>query len=294
MPGCTLRFAEVLAKIGASSFRIDDLLYFFNATPPPDCDDPFPPQDPDDALYYPSTSPKPTTITLFGNSARSLLVFEISEEDMRMGLASDSCRVPRQVWLRASERARPLALPRPAFLPLRPRRLFGSVSPRQRQYRTSAHLAAPPGIHRRDAPFSTTPPPPHCGCSFPWRSGRGRQAQSIPPAEQRGTSRPAGSLLRSACRSRVPRVPLSRLAERGNLSHPGARGAKRWLYFHRHFALANARRKIIAQHLGSACRSSDPLPRRTPRIEAGLVLSHLFSDENTGTPWESDAGGLPR
>ena len=35
-PGCTLRFAEVLAKIAASSFRIGELLYLFNAAPPAD------------------------------------------------------------------------------------------------------------------------------------------------------------------------------------------------------------------------------------------------------------------
>ena len=57
-PGCTLRFAEVLAKMCASEFRIGELLYLFNAEPPQHCENPFPMQDADDVLAYPLEVPE--------------------------------------------------------------------------------------------------------------------------------------------------------------------------------------------------------------------------------------------
>ena len=68
---------------------------------------------------------------------------------------------------------------------------------------------------------------------------------------------------------------------------------ERWHWFRRHFALANARRKVIAEHL------ADHVAHRTgSRAEdlpavAALVLSRLYADENTGTPWDSDGGAPP-
>src|SRR5208337_64842 len=68
---------------------------------------------------------------------------------------------------------------------------------------------------------------------------------------------------------------------------------ERWHWFQRHFALANARRKVIAAHLAkhvahrTGCRAEDL------DSVAGLVISCLYSDENTGTPWDSDTGVPP-
>ena len=69
---------------------------------------------------------------------------------------------------------------------------------------------------------------------------------------------------------------------------------KRWHWFQRHFALANARRKVIAAHLAkhvahrTGCRAEDL------HSVAELVISRLFSDENTGTPWDPTMACLRR
>ena len=57
-PGCTLRFAEVLAKMCASDFRIGELLYLFNAQPLDERRDPFAQQDPNEALNDPLDLPE--------------------------------------------------------------------------------------------------------------------------------------------------------------------------------------------------------------------------------------------
>ncbi len=70
--------------------------------------------------------------------------------------------------------------------------------------------------------------------------------------------------------------------------------AKRWAYFRRHFALANARRKVIIEHLAKHVAHRTGCRHEELEGVAGLVLSRLFSDENAATtPWESDTGATP-
>jgi hypothetical protein len=68
---------------------------------------------------------------------------------------------------------------------------------------------------------------------------------------------------------------------------------KRWHYFRRHFALANARRKVIVRHLAKHVSHHSECHFEALEGTTALVLSQLLSDENTGTPWESDAGTPP-
>ncbi len=68
---------------------------------------------------------------------------------------------------------------------------------------------------------------------------------------------------------------------------------KRWNYFRRNFALANARRRTIATYLAKHVAHRTDCPAEELESVAGLVLSSLLSDENTGTPWESDSGVPP-
>ena len=70
--------------------------------------------------------------------------------------------------------------------------------------------------------------------------------------------------------------------------------AERWAYFRRHFALANARRKVIAEHLAKHVAHRTGCRHEELEGVARVVLSHLFSDENAATtPWESDTGATP-
>ena len=68
---------------------------------------------------------------------------------------------------------------------------------------------------------------------------------------------------------------------------------RRWAYFRRHFALANARRKVVAEHLARHVERRTGCRSEGLRAVAGLVFSHLLADENSGTPWKSDSGVPP-
>jgi hypothetical protein len=81
-PGCTLRFAEVLAKMCASPFRIGELRYLFNATPPEDSENPFPLQDSEDALNYPLDQPENEREHTLWKLREALLAVEVGEEDL--------------------------------------------------------------------------------------------------------------------------------------------------------------------------------------------------------------------
>ncbi len=152
-PTCTLRFAEVLAKICASSFRDGELLFLFNAEHPQDCEDPFALQDPEDALNYPLDLPENDEHHSLWRLREALLAVEVREEEVcEWTWPRIVGRVPRQVRLRAPERAGPAALDRPAFLPGRARSvgLFGE-----------RHAEAIPSVARRlDRAWNSPPGSP--------------------------------------------------------------------------------------------------------------------------------------
>jgi hypothetical protein len=82
-PGCTLRFAEVLAKMCASEFRIGELLYLFNAEPPQHGENPFPTQDADDVLAYPLEVPEDGGHYSLWKLREELLRVEVCDDDWR-------------------------------------------------------------------------------------------------------------------------------------------------------------------------------------------------------------------
>jgi hypothetical protein len=137
-PGCTLRFAEVLAKMCASQFRIGELLYLFNAEPPQHGENPFPVQDPDDVATYPLEVPE--------DGGRHSL-WELREELLRVEVGNDDWR--DLTWSRIIDEFRdhfgyapaagqdPLLSLGQHFFPGALEASGFSVSTNQRQYRTA-------------------------------------------------------------------------------------------------------------------------------------------------------------
>ena len=75
---------------------------------------------------------------------------------------------------------------------------------------------------------------------------------------------------------------------------------ERWAYFRRHFALAHARCRTIAEHLGAHV-AQVTLRKHEQRDEvlarSWCVLKHLHADGNRpvgGASWENDAGTVPK
>jgi len=293
-PACTLRFAEVLAKICASEFRIGELLYLFNAQPPPNCENPFAIQDADDALAYPLEVPEDDGHYSLWKLREELLCVEICDEDWRdlswskiaAGFKNNFGYAPpsgQDSLLSLGQHFFPGALEESGF----------SVSGTQRQYRVSLTSAtawnSPPG-----SPFQYDSSSSELWIQLPLSdeavAAKLSQLPQLNPAEEAAVQD-----LYFA-----PRLDLAFVAflfpdwqsTEIHLIQEGDEH-KRWHWFQRHFALANARRKVIAAYLAkhvahrTGCRAEDL------DAVAALVLAHMLSDENTGSPWDSDNGVPP-
>ncbi|HKN59914.1 MAG TPA: neuraminidase-like domain-containing protein [Candidatus Acidoferrales bacterium] len=293
-PGCTLRFAEVLAKMCASEFSIGELLYLFNAEPPQHCEHPFPMQDADDVLAYPLEVPEDSGHHSLWKLREELLQVEVCEDDWRclswtkivnefrhhFGYAPAAGQDP---LLSLGQHYFPCALEESGF----------SVSAKQRQYRTA--LAS---TKAWNSPL---------GSPFQYDASSSELWVQLPLGDEAvavklGSLPPLNAAEQAATQDLyfAPRLDLAFVA----FLFPDWQSAEihliqeceereRWHWFQRHFALANARRKVIAAHLAkhvahrTGCRAEDL------HSVAELVISRLYSDENTGTPWDSDNGVPP-
>jgi Tc toxin complex TcA C-terminal TcB-binding domain len=293
-PACTLRFAEVLAKMCASEFRFGELLYLFNAEAAPHADDPFPMQDADDVLNYPLDVPEDSGHHSLWKLREELLRVEVCDDDWRdlswskivgefrhhFGYAPPAGQDP---LLSLGQHFFPCALEESGF----------SVSGNQRQYRTSLTSAtawnSPPG-----SPFQYDVAVSELWVQLPLGdeavAAKLGQLPQLNPAEQAAVQD-----LYFA-----PRVDLASVA----FLFPDWQSAEihlieacdeheRWRWFRRQFALADARRRVIAAHLAKHVAHRTGCGEEDLESVAGLVISHLFSDENTGTPWDPDDGAEP-
>jgi hypothetical protein len=292
-PSCTLRFAEVLAKISASQFRPGDLLYLFNAKPPHEHEDPFA-QDAEDALNHPLDLPEESEEHSLWRLRKKLLEVEVGEEECHhwtwprivdefrdnFGYAPPSGQDPLQS---IGQHFFPDALEDSGY----------AVQEQQRQYRVPLTSSA----------AWNTPP----GGPFQYDSGSNQLWLQLPLRDEAVASKlaelpPLNNAEQVAVQDLyfAPRVDLAFLA----FLFPDWQSAERhliyereeherWGYFRRHFALAVARRRIIVKHLAKhVAHHSDDRLEDLERV-AGSVLSNLYSDENTGTPWEADSGAPP-
>ena len=293
-PGCTLRFAEVLAKMCASEFLIGELLYLFNAEPPPHCENPFPMQDADDVLAYPLEVPEDGGHHSLWKLREELLRVEVGDDDWRDLTWSKMVNEFRHHFGYAPPAGQdPLLSLGQHFFPCALEESGFSVSGKQRQYRTALASAT-----AWNSPL---------GSPFQYDASASELWVQL-PLDDEGVAAKLGQLpqLNGAEQAAVqdlyfaPRLDLAFVA----FLFPDWQSAeihliqecdeqKRWHWFQRHFALANARRKVIAAHLAkhvahrTGCRAEDL------HSVAELVISRLFSDENTGTPWDSDKGVPP-
>ena len=292
-PGCTLRFAEVLAKICASNFRIGELLYMFNAAPPEDCESPFPSQDDDEAVNFPLDLPEEERDHSLWRLREKLLRVEVGEEEV--------CRWtwPRLVTeLRAKFGYVPTAGQDPLlsigqhFFPSILEASGYSVSGAQRKYQTT--LTSTLAWNTPDSPFQYDAGATQLSMQLPLRdeavAAKLSQLAQLGAAEQAAVQD-----LYFA-----PRVDLVFLA----FLFPDWQSAeihliqerdetRRWEYFRRHIVLAEARRRVIAEHLAHHVHHRSNCDREELEQIAGLVLSQMRADENGGTPWESDSGMPP-
>ncbi len=293
-PGCTLRFAEVLAKMCASDFTVGELLYLFNAEPPQNCANPFPLEDADDAVTHPLDLPEDGGPYSLWKLREGVLRVEVCEEDLRELSWSRIVNEFRKHFGYAPPSGQdPLLSLGQHFFPCALEESGYSVSGKQRQYRV---------------PLAST---------TAWNSPVGSPFQYDSSASELWVQLPLGDEAVAAKLSQLPQLNAVEQAAVQDLYFaprldlalvaflfPDWQNAeinlieecdehKRWCWFQSQFALANARRKVIVAHLAkhvadrTGCRAEDL------DSVAALVLSRLLADENTGTPWESDSGVPP-
>jgi hypothetical protein len=292
-PACTLRFAEVLAKIVASGVEPGGLLYLFNAEPAEEAERWFASLGPDGTEAYPLDLPAESERHSLWALRRELLAVEIGEEEAH-----------GWTWPRAIEELRlhfgfappagqePLLSLGKHFFPCALEAAGFTVTPAQRQYRvaltSTSNWNTPAGPLRYDSAAA------QLWLELPLNDEAvAAQLSRMPelnPAEQAAVSdlyfAPCADLGQLAFL-----LPDWQSAERELIQEPDEH--KRWRCFRRHLALAVARRKRIAAHLArhaaahAGCRDEDL------HEVATLALSRLLADENTGTPWESDSGAPP-
>jgi hypothetical protein len=293
-PGCTLRFAEALSKMCASEFRIGELLYLFNAELPQHCENPFPIQDAEDVLSYPLEVPEDGGHHSLWKLREELLRVEVWEEDWReLSWTKIANEFRRHFGYAPPAGQDPLLSLGQHFFPCALEESGFSVSGKQRQYRTALVSAVA------------------------WNSPLGSPFQYDASASELWVQLPLGDEAVAAKLGQLPQLNAAEqaavqdlyFAPRLDLAFvaflfPDWQSAEihliqecdehqRWHWFKRHFALANARRKVIAAHLAKHVAHRTGCAADDLNAVAGLVISGLFSDENTGTPWDSDGGAPP-
>ena len=295
-PTNTLRFAELLAKIHASSFGIGELLYLFAASDHVDGDDPFPLQDPNECLDDPLNLPEDETFSLWA-LRQKLLDVEVTDEEahawtwhrIERALRHDfGYSVPpggTDYLLSLGQHYFPSVLEHAGI----------SVSALDRQYRVALAVTSedmwnvPPG-----GPFHYDAAAKQLWTQLPLRD------QAV--VEKLQHIRALTAAERHAVQDlyALPRVDLAPFASlfpdfaaaETHLIEADER--ERWLWFRRHFALAHKRCTVIADHLARHVSMITEREYDGSSAEAWLILKSLFADENRAlTTWEADSGLTP-
>lgn len=298
-PVHTLRFAEILAKIYASEFRLGELLFLFTNEAHLQGDDPFPLQTDNEAKESPFGLPDDDDSNSLYTLRKKLLTIEVCPESavqwtwtrMSSVLHEEFGFAPSagsSAWLALGQHFFPEILASSGM----------AVNWLQRQYhfqldlnKTSESMWNTPP----DGPFQYDKLNQELWTQIPLTNeavlaklGRIRQ---LKPEEQT-----------AVCNLYfLPRVDLAHFAfifqnfgeaEERLIQEPDE--AKRWAWFQMEFARFYQRCQTIAEHLAAhtACVVGSANPEGVAL--AKLLLKNLWADENrAATPWENDNGQSP-
>lgn len=296
-PSSTLRFAEVLAKIAASHFDVDDLSFLFTAQAQPEDDVPLPLQEPNEAAEFPLGKLGCEHPHSLWTLQEKLLAVELCEEDdwtwprivdaMHEAFAYTS---PTGVD--------PLVSIGQHFFPHILEAHGQPVSAQQRQYRvTLAGSSATDWNNPPSGPFQYDDHPINAlWTQIPLRDeaviAKLGQMRQLTPSEQQAVQ-DLYFLPRSDLAVMAFIFPDFASAERFLIQEPDEH--ERWRYFRKHFALAHKRCRLIARHLAAHAAHCTGYEHEDNERIAWQVLKNLYADENQATtPWEADTGKVPK
>ncbi|MDZ7363649.1 MAG: insecticidal toxin complex protein [candidate division KSB1 bacterium] len=298
-PTHTLRFAEILAKIYASEFRVGELLFLFTNDEHLQGDDPFPLQTKNEAKDSPLGLPDDEDKNSLWALRKKLMAVEMSAEAaapwtwarMETALREEFGFVPPPApnnrWLSIGQHFFPAALADSGI----------AVSPLEKQYR----VPLPPPTSELmwntppDGPFRYDLAAQELWTQVPLTDeavlAKLSRIRQLTPVEQS-----------AVCNLYFkPRLDLAHFAfifnnfgeaEERLIQEPDE--AKRWAWFQQQFARFYQCCHIIAEHL--AAHTADATSSANPEGTelAKLLLKNLWADENMAlTPWENDNGQSP-
>jgi len=297
LPTHTLRFAEILAKIYASEFRVGELLFLFTNDEHLQGDDPFPLQTKNEAKDSPLGLPDDECQYSLWSLRKKLIAVEVSAEAAqqwtwaRMGTALREefgfAPLPgNNRWLSLGQHFFPGILSDSGI----------AVSIAQRQYRV-------PLLSTSELMWNTPP-------DGPFRyDATAKELWTQAPLTDEAVLAKLGRIRQLTFDEQnavqelyfLPRVDLAHFAfifnnfgeaEERMIQEPNE--AKRWAWFQREFDRFYQRCRIIAEHL--AAHTADEIGGSNPEGTglAKLLLKNLWADENMATtPWENDNGQSP-
>jgi hypothetical protein len=294
-PTHTLRFAEVLAKIHASPFSLEDLIYLFTVDGPAGHGSPFPLQDEADAKVRPLDLPETDPAREHDHAhtlwelRRKLLAAACTDEDLEAWTWPRIAAVLQTDFGFAA--ADVLSFGQHFFARVLDRS-FTHVAP------AAALFSSPLPAADTTAAVWNTPP----GGPFQYDTGAAQLTASLPLSDAAVLRRLEGGHDFTAAEQQAiqdlyfqPRALLAKFALLFTDFHEaqarmveGHAEDERFRWFRHQFALCHTRIKIIAAHLASHAALACGGPQQHGEAVAALILRNLAADENFLAPTAAD------
>ena len=296
LPAHTLRFAEVLAKIYASDFHLNEIFYLFTAGKLVEGEKPFPLPDEDEALESPLSLPDDEHEYSLWKLRHKLLEVDLSEEEVRHWSwhKIEAC-LQEDFGYKADD---VLAFGR-HFFPGILQSAGYLVDPEHRRFSTSLDptqttpgmWSAPPA-----GPFRYDPAAKALWIQLPLCDKevieQFERLQQLNPQEQQAVQdlyfQPRNTLAPFA-------FLFADFAEAQEHVIQEREEHERWNYFKRQVALCHTRCRILADHLARHVEFATKQHCPEGRHAAFRILQSLLADENRAvTGWEIDSGKPPQ
>ena len=296
LPTHTLRFAEVLSKIYASDFSVEEIFFLFTVEKHLDGDDPFPLQDENEALDDPLALPDNVDKHSLWALRRKLLDVHVSEEETeRWTWRHIESSLRHEFGYEPAASADLLLSLGEHFFPDILESCGCPVDLQKRQYRVALANTNAAMWNTPDSPFRYDTSAQELWIQLPLTDEE--------VFEKLSHIRQLNKEEQGAVQNLyfAPRVELAAFAF--IFSYFGAAvehliqeedEAKRWVYFRYEFARCHARCLVIAEHLAHHVVVATDQEHPDGVKLAWRLLQHLFADENRATrPWETDSGQVP-
>ena len=295
LPTCTLRFAEVLAKIYASRFHSDEFFYLFTTGAQAENANLFPLQGSDDAVEFPLNLPDDEHQHSLWKLRHKLLEARVSDEDVHHWSWN---RIETSLREEFGYTASAVLNLGQHFFPVAVQSAGYQVTAQQRRYSSSL-----PAAQTTPAMWSTPATGP-----FQYDSTSGGVLFIQLPLTDKAVIEQLQRLQQLNANEQTavqdlyfqPRAALASFAflfvdfaeaQAHLIQQPDE--PERWNYFQREFALCHARCKILAEHLAAHVDSATHQHHPEGVGDAFVILRELYADENNPGDWQNDTGMPP-